>query len=136
MSAPQTEHADEAAAVHHAFDSPEEVAHAKAHAVENIVWFAGFFSLVLLAVAFYEFFGATNYVAILILAALRSLLIAAFMFYLFRSFSFIFRTFLFSLVFLIGMIFLSWWDSTLPHVGDPIRDYKNPHAIPPDMINR
>ena len=32
-------------------DSPEEVAHAKEHAVQNIFWFAGFFCLILLAVA-------------------------------------------------------------------------------------
>jgi len=134
MSADHTDHVPDEA-VHHAFDSPEEVAHAKLHAKENILWFIGFFSLVLLAVATYEFCGTTNLTLIFVLAAARSLLIASFMFYLFRTFSFIFRTFLFSLVFLIGMVFLSWWDSTLPHIGDPIQDLKNPNAIAPNMGN-
>lgn len=121
MSAPAHDHAEDAEHLPvHAFDSPEEVAHAKHHAIENIFWFIGFFSLVLLAVAYYEFHGTENYAIVLALAAARSLLIASFMFWLFRSFSFIFRTFIFSLIFLIGMIFLSWWDSTLPHLGNPI----------------
>jgi hypothetical protein len=124
MSADHSDHAEHAPA--HAFDSPEEVAHAKEHAKENIYWFLGFFSIVLVAVINYEFYGTSNIGIILALAAARSFLIACFMFYLFHTFSLIFRTFLFSLVFLIGMIFLSWWDSTLPHIGDPIAIRGNP----------
>jgi len=121
MSAPSNEHAhDEAVHPAHAFDSPEEVAHAKEHAKENIYWFIGFFTIILATVANYEFSSTNNYYMILGLAALRSLVIASFLFYLFRKFSLVFRTLAFTILFLGGMIFLSWWDSTLPHIGDPI----------------
>jgi hypothetical protein len=120
MSAPSHEHAEDQVPHAHAFDSPEEVAHAKEHAVENIYWFIGFFCIILVTVANYEFSDTNNYVRILLLAAFRSLVIASFLFYLFRKFSLVFRTLTFTIVFLIGMIFLSWWDSTLPHIGDPI----------------
>jgi len=106
--------------VAHAFDSPEEVAHAKHHALQNIFWFIGFFSLILLTVANYYVSPANNYYAILALAAARSLVIAFFLHWLFASFPLVFRTLLFTIVFFGGMVFLSWWDSTLPHIGDPI----------------
>jgi hypothetical protein len=124
----KAEHAHEQS---HAFDSPEEVAHAKLHARQNIFWFIGFFSLVLCAVANYEFYGTTNIYAILGLAAARCLLIAFFMNWLFSSFSLVFRTFLFTVIFLGGMVFLSWWDSTLPHIGNPIYNYTNPKSMHP-----
>ena len=129
MSADHNDHAEPVAA--HAFDSPEEVAHAKEHALENIFWFIGFFSLILVTVAGYELFPANNYYWILGMAAARSLLIAFFLHWLFRSFSLVFRTLTFTIVFLCGMIFLSWWDSTLPHVGDPIKDYHDKSNVQP-----
>jgi len=116
MSADHSEHA-----VAHAFDSPEEVAHAKEHALVNIYWFIGFFTLILATVANYYLWSANNYYMILGLAAVRSLTIACFLHWLFSSFSFVFRTLLFTIVFFGGMVFLSWWDSTLPHLGDPIQ---------------
>ncbi len=119
MSADHTDHADDAPA--HAFDSPEEVAHAKEHAVQNIYWFIGFFSLILVTVANYYLSSANNYYVILTLAAIRSLTIAFFLNWLFHSFSLVFRTLAFTIFFFAGMIFLSWWDSTLPHLGDPIK---------------
>ena len=123
MSAEHTDHAATEAATAH--DPAEEIAHARLHAKENIFWFIGFFCLILVAVANYEFYGVTKLWAILLLAAARSLLIAFFLHWLFSSFSFVFRTLVFTIVFLGGMIFLSWWDSTLPHIGDPIKDRVN-----------
>ena len=123
MSADHSEHA--AGAVPHAFDSPEEVAHAKHHAVQNIFWFIGFFSLVLCAVVNYEFSASNNYYVILALAAARCLLIAFFMNWLFHTFSLVFRTFLFCVIFFAGMVFLSWWDSELRGIGDPLKDRVN-----------
>lgn len=119
MSATQTEHTDEVAP-HHAFDSPEEVAHAKLHAWDNIKFFAGFGTLILCAVATYEFYGTTNVWLIAACAILRCLLIAIFLNWLFHSFSLIFRTFAFIIIFFGGMVFLSWWDSTLQGIGNPI----------------
>ncbi len=123
MSATHTDHAEDEVphAPAHAFDSPEEVAHAKQHATENLYWFGAFFIIVLFAVANYEFTGVKNTWMILFLAAIRSLAIAFFLNYLFRSFSLVFRTLSFTVFFLAGMIFLSLWDSEVPHIGDPIR---------------
>ncbi len=115
--------------VQHAFDSPEEVAHAKEHAVQNIFWFIGFFCLILCAVATYEFAGTSNWYLIYGLAAARCLLIAFFMNWLFSHFSLIFRTFAFCVIFFIGMVFLSWWDSELKMMGDPIKDRMNPEPV-------
>jgi len=129
MSAEHTDHAEHAAAP--AFDSPEEVAHAKQHAWQNIGWFAVFLGLILITVANYEFNSSNNYKVILLLAAIRSLTIAFFLHWLFSSFSFVFRTLTFTIVFLGGMIFLSWWDSTLPHIGDPIKDYHDKSKAQP-----
>jgi hypothetical protein len=121
MSAPQTEHAEEVQAPHHAFDSPEEVAHAKLHAVQNAAYFLGIFApLILLAVAGYYLCGTSNVWVIGGLAVLRCLAIAIFLNWLFHSFSLIFRTFAFIIIFLGGMVFLSWWDSTLNGIGNPI----------------
>jgi hypothetical protein len=116
MSADPIEHADE---ISHAHDPAEEITHIKQHAVQNIFWFIGFFSLILLNVLVYEFCPANIYV-ILLLAASRAILIAFFMNWLFREFSLVFRTFLFTVLFLGGMVFLSWWDSSLKGIGDPI----------------
>ncbi|HUB66199.1 MAG TPA: hypothetical protein VL981_01785 [Candidatus Methylacidiphilales bacterium] len=120
MSADLQEHAAHSAETSHAFDSPEEVAHAKEHAFQNIWFFAGFLSLILIAVFNYEFYGVENTWIILLLAASRVALITAFFAWLFRHFSYVLRTFIFAVFFLLGMIFLSMWDSTLPTFGNPI----------------
>jgi hypothetical protein len=120
MSAELHEHAAHPAETSHAFDSPEEVAHAKQHAIENIRFFAGFATLILIAVANYEFYGVKSTWIILLLAATRAGLIAFFFAWLFGHFSYVIRTFVFTIFFLLGMIFLSMWDSELPTFGNPI----------------
>ena len=107
-------------------DSVEELKHAQRHAVENIYFFAGFFALILIAVASYEF--TPNHLwQILLLAALRAGLIAGFFAWLLSSFSFMVRTIVFTIFFLAGMIFLSMWDSTLPTFGNPIVIHNSDH---------
>jgi hypothetical protein len=118
MSASHTDHSTDEVVAHH--DPAAEIAHAKEHAAHNIIWFAGFFTIVLFAVANYYCFGVTDHVGILFLAGLRSLLIACFFAYLIRHFSFVLRTFVFTFIFFLGMIFLSMWDSVVPTFGDPI----------------
>ena len=125
MSADHTDHAADEAPHAHAFDSPEEVAHAKQHAVDNIKFFACFFTLILIAVGCYEFSSAQSVWLILGLAAARAFLITAFFAWLIGHFSFVIRTFVFTILFFSGMVFLSWWDSELPHLGDPIKDRVN-----------
>lgn len=120
MSADHSEHAAEAPHGH-AFDSPEEVAHAKLHAKQNIYFFIGFFTLILFAVANYELMGLKYMWTIYVLAAMRALLIAIFMNWLFGHFSLIFRTIAFTVFFFAGMVFLSMWDSELPIYGNPIK---------------
>jgi len=122
MSADHPEHANE---LPHAHDPAEEIAHARHHAVQNIWFFVGFFSLILFAVANYEFYGTTYLWAILGLAAARACLIAAFFVWLIGSFSLVVRTIVFTIIFFIGMVFLSWWDSQLPYIGNPIKDRVN-----------
>jgi peptidoglycan/LPS O-acetylase OafA/YrhL len=110
----------------HPHDQASEVAHAWHHFQENVKFFACFLSVILLTVfAFNVNFGRWNIVAVLVLAAMRSGLIAYFMASMFKPFSFVFRTFVFSAIFLAGMIFLSLWDS---EIGDPIKDRIN---VPP-----
>ncbi|MCE0496542.1 MAG: hypothetical protein LV481_01160 [Methylacidiphilales bacterium] len=135
MSTELQEHAAPAA---HAFDSPEEVAHAKHHRTENNWVFAFFFILIVCAVVNYEFFGTENLWVILFLAATRVAWIAFFFSLLFRQFSYVIRTFVFAIVFLLGMIFLSMFDSTLPTFGNPIERSANadqslfhPKPLPP-----
>jgi len=121
MSADHIDHSEEAPRAH---DQAAEVAHAWHHFHENVRFFACFLGIILLTVfAFNINFGRWNTVAILILAAMRSGLIAYFMATMFKPFSFVTRTFIFSAIFLAGMIFLSMWDSEL---GDPIKDRINP----------
>jgi len=112
----------------HVHDQATEVAHAWEHFWENVRFFACFFSVVLLTVIAWSInFGPTwNWVAVAVCAAARSLLIAYFMSTLFKQFSFVTWTFIFGAVFLIGMIFLSMWDSELKHFGNPIRDKNVP----------
>src|SRR5882762_9262471 len=119
MSAAHPDHSEETAPAH---DQAAEVEHAWHHFWENARFFACFFSLILLTViAFNINFGPVgNNVAIFVLAAARSGLIAYFMASLFKSFSFVTWTFCFCALFLAGMIFLSWWDSALKGIGNPI----------------
>jgi lipopolysaccharide export LptBFGC system permease protein LptF len=119
---------------HHGHEQPHdhatEVAHAWDHFWENVRFFACFFSVVLLTVIAWSInFGPIwNKVAVFFFAAARCALIAYFMGTLFKSFTFVSRTFFFSAIFLAGMIFLSWWDSELRGIGDPIKDRINPPA--------
>lgn len=124
MSADHTDHSEEVPQAH---DQAAEVEHAWHHFHENVRFFACFFGVVLLTVVFWNVnFGPTgNKVAVFFFAAARSLLIAYFMATMFKQFSFVIRTFIFSALFLAGMIFLSLWDSEL---GDPIKDRINPPA--------
>jgi len=48
---------------------------------------------------------------------------------LFKQFSLVRSTFIFSAIFLAGMIFLSWWDSELRGIGDPIKIGSIPRCI-------
>jgi ABC-type antimicrobial peptide transport system permease subunit len=125
-------HSQEVATAAHAEDTAhaagqphsheEEVAHAWHHFYENVKFFAGFFTIIILTVlASLVNFGAPwNTVSILVLAAARSGLIAFFLSSLFKNFSFVFRTLCFTILFLGGMIFLSLWDSKVPPIGNPI----------------
>jgi len=120
MSADHTDFPEEAPHVH---DQAAEVAHAWHHFHGNVKFFACFLGVILLTVlAFNINFGSWNTVVILILAALRSGLIAYFLASLFKDFSFVFRTLAFTAVFFAGMIFLSMWDSQLKGIGNPIKD--------------
>jgi hypothetical protein len=62
---------------------------------------------------------------------MRCGLIAYFMSTLFKQFSFVTWTFFFGALFLIGMIFLSMWDSELKHFGNPIYNTKDPASMKP-----
>jgi hypothetical protein len=118
--------ADHSEETPHAHDQAAEVAHARHHFRENVKFFACFLGIILLTVfAFNINFGSWNTVAVLVLAALRSGLIAFFMASMFNPFSFVTRTFIFSAIFLAAMIFLSLWDSSVKGIGDPIKD-RNP----------
>ncbi len=132
MSADHSEHAEE---VRHAPDQATEVAHAWEHFHENWKFFACFFSIVALTVLTWSInFGPHwNFFFVLLTAAMRCGLIAYFMGTLFKSFTFVTRTFVFCAIFLAGMIWLSLWDSTIKagYVGDPIRlpgQYDTPPA--------
>jgi hypothetical protein len=118
MSADHSEHAAQAS---HAHDPAEEIAHAKRHAIENIYFFAGFFFLILCAVANYELSSVNNYWIILFWGLTRVTLIAFFFNWLIRSFSLVIRTIAFTVFFLGGMIVLSIWDSPLRPAGDPVK---------------
>jgi len=114
-------------------DHATEVTHAWEHFWENARFFGGMFLPVILltVIAFNTNFGAWNGVVTWLLAALRSACIAYFLSTLFKNFSFVFRTLFFTIVFLIGMIFLSLWDSEVQPgvIGDPIYDYAHPESM-------
>jgi hypothetical protein len=128
-----TDHPSEETA--HAHDQATEVAHAWHHFHENVRFFACFFGVVLLTVIAWSInFGPTgNVIAVFFFAAARSALIAYFMATMFKQFSFVTRTFFFGAIFLAGMIFLSWWDSEIPGIGDPIKDRVNPPSQKEDV---
>ncbi len=104
------------------------MAHAWEHFHENWKFFACFFGVVLLTVITWSInFGPTgNVFFVFLTAAMRCALIAYFMATLFKSFSLVRSTFIFCAIFLAGMIFLSWWDSELRGIGNPIYDSKTP----------
>jgi hypothetical protein len=117
MSADHSVHASDEVVVTH--DLAAEAEHARHHAVANNWFFLCFFSLVGIAVLFYEF-TANGPWTILLLGAARFTLIGIFLFSLTRQFSLVVRTLAFTIFFLGGMIYLSMWSSTLKSVGDPI----------------
>jgi cytochrome c oxidase subunit IV len=118
MSADPSDHSH-AATAGTGHDLEVEARHAREHARENNLFFLGFFCLVGLAVLSYEFTANSRW-AIALLAVIRCGYIGFFMFMLFRRFNYIFAAFLFTALFFVGMVFLSWWDSTEPGIGDPI----------------
>jgi len=120
MSADPAHHSEQTP---HAHDHAAEVAHAWLHFRDNVRFFACFLGVILLTVlAFNINFGSWNTAVVLVLAALRSGLIAYFLASLFKNFSFVLRTLTFTAVFLAAMIFLSMWDSSLKGIGNPIKD--------------
>ena len=126
MSADLSDHSHDATAGT-GHDLAEEARHAREHARENNWFFLGFFLLVGCAVIAYELKGTSPF-WITILAIMRCGYIGFFMFMLFRRFNYVFTAFLFTALFFIGMVFLSWWDSTIKGIGDPISDRNNPPA--------
>jgi hypothetical protein len=144
------EHDAEAHAAHEPHDQATEVAHAHQHFRENNLFFVGMFLPVILltVIAFVVDFGSTpitigshhigtgNQWATWIIAAVRSGCIAYFLAHLFKDFSLVFRTLFFTFIFLLGMIFLSLWDSTLTDarghgIGNPIWDSAHPASMHP-----
>jgi hypothetical protein len=129
------------AAVHAAHDEPHdhatEVRHAWEHFWENARFFACFLTIIVVTViAFNVDFGSWNRFMTYTLAAIRSAFIAYFLSHLFKDFSLVFRTLFFTLIFLIGMIFLSLWDSDLVNsqgkgIGNPIWDSAHPKSMHP-----
>ena len=115
-----TEHAPDPHA-RPAHDQAAEVEHAWHHFRENAIFFAGFLSLVLAAVVQFEFSAEKDYRWIFFLGALRFGLIGFFMYSLVKKFSLIVATFIFTILFFGGMVYLSMWGSQVPHVGDPIK---------------
>ena len=121
-------HADVSVPAH---SHEEEVAHAWHHFHENWKFFACFFAIIVLTVATWSInFGPVgNDFFMYFTAALRSGLIAYFMLSLFKPFSLIRSTFIFSAIFLAGMIFLSWWDSELRGMGNPVYNHADPQMM-------
>lgn len=116
-----TEHAEHLEPSHpEVHDQATEVKHAWAHFRENLWFFVAFLTLILFAVLNFEVSPGNNYWWIFCLGAARFGLIGFFMFSLIRPFSFVVAAFAFTILFFGGMVWLSMWDSMLPHVGDPI----------------
>jgi len=125
MSADSTHSSEETHAPH---DQAAEVAHAWQHFFSDCRFFLVFFLIIVLTVATWNInFGPVgNKFFVFATAAMRCGLIAYYMLTLFKPFSLVKRTFIFSALFLAGMIFLSWWDSEIRGIGDPIKDRVNP----------
>jgi hypothetical protein len=123
---------DEAA---HAHDQPHdhetEIKHAWQHFFTDCKFFAVFFAIIVLTVATWSInFGPTwNKVFIGATAVMRCGLIAYYMLSLFKTFHLVRNTFFFSAIFLAGMVFLSWWDSELKGIGNPIKDRNAPPVV-------
>ena len=123
---------DDAEHQHAPHDPAAEVQHAWQHFFSDCKFFAVFFAIIVLTVATWSInFGPVgNKFFVIFTAVLRCGLIAYYMLSLFKTFSLVRNTFVFSAIFLCGMIFLSWWDSELPHIGDPIKDRRTPAVLP------
>ena len=123
-------HLDEATAAH---SHEEEVKHAWEHFFSDCRMFAIFFCVIVLTVVTWGInFGPTgNFFFVALTAAMRSGLIAYYLLTLFKQFSLVKRTFIFSAFFLAGMIILSMWDSELKPgtIGDPIYDWIHPESM-------
>ena len=121
---------DEAREHTHLHDPAHEIAHAIGHRRENTRWFLLCFLPVILVtfVCFNLDFGMMNPWVTWTLAAVRSFCIAFFLQHLFKEFSFVFRTLIFTLFFLAGMVFLSLWDSEVRGIGNPIKDVQHPET--------
>jgi hypothetical protein len=115
---------DEAIHAHAPHDHAAEVKHAWQHFFTDCKFFAVFFAIIVLTVATWSInFGPVgNKIFIGVTAIMRCGLIAYYMLSLFKTFSLVRNTFVFSAIFLMGMIFLSWWDSQLKGIGNPIRN--------------
>jgi hypothetical protein len=116
-------HSDSSVEAHPVHDQAAEVAHAWKDLRRDIKIFACFFGIILLTVLSFNInFGPTgNLIAALFFAAARAAMIAYFFLCLIGTFSFVVRTIIFTAVFFAGMVFLSMWDSFLPHIGNPIK---------------
>jgi hypothetical protein len=125
--------AEDAAHADHPHDQETEVKHAWEHFFSDCRMFAIFFAVIVLTVATFSFnFGPVwNKFFVFFTAALRCGLIAYYMLSLFKQFTLVRRTFIFSAIFLAGMIFLSWWDSELKYMGNPIINSRDHAAMNP-----
>lgn len=121
---------DEAREHTHHHDPASEIAHAKEHLRENNWWFLCIFlPVILISVMFYVVdFGPWNKTLTWVWTVVRSGCIALFLAHLFKEFSFVYRTLAFTFFFLLGMIFLSLWDSEVKPLGDPIKDHAHPET--------
>jgi lipopolysaccharide export LptBFGC system permease protein LptF len=127
------DHSDHAEEVPPAHDQATEVAHAWQHFFSDCRVFAIFLAVIILTVATWNInFGPTgNKFFVFFTATLRCGLIAYYLLSLFKTFSLVKNTFIFCALFLIGMIFLSWWDSELKGIGNPIYNSKDPASMKP-----
>ena len=128
MSADHADTLDHAADAPPAHDLAHEAEHARHHAKDNIKFFAGFFALILCAVGSYELTPNSTW-QIMLLGAGRVALMAGFFVWLIGHFSFVVRTFIFTVLFFGGMVILSIWDSTIPKYGDPMANRTPPPKV-------
>ena len=114
---------DEAREHTHLHDHASEMAHVHAHFRDNNWFFLCIFlPVILISVIIFNIdFGPWNHAVTWSWAFVRSACIAWFLSHLFKEFSFVFRTLAFTFFFLLGMIFLSLWDSEVRPIGNPIK---------------